>query len=163
MADASSAAKLQRWLKGGMSLAQAKGFTTQDIVGIAHLAHMLYLQGKTDSAKIIFEGLEALEPNDAFIQSALGAIYLRDENEAAALRHLNRALELKPNDIYALCNRGELRLRASMFQEATEDLRRAIALDPDGNDPAGMRARALVSAIKEIADMAGRKQLRGKR
>ena len=61
-----------------------------------------------------------------------------------------RALKLNPDDTHALCNRAELRIRASLFAEAGRDLRRAIDLDPRGEDPAAMRARALVAVIDDL-------------
>lgn len=155
-------AALKKWLAGRVSLAQAQGFKPEELAGIAHLATVLYEQGKTDSARVLFEGLEALTPDDPRVHSALGAVYLRDGREGDALRHLNRALELSPSDTHALCNRGELRLRAGMLAEATADLRRAISLDPRGQDPAAMRARALIAALKELGDRPAPKALPGK-
>jgi hypothetical protein len=53
-------------------------------------------------------------------------------------------------------NRGELLLQHGEFEYAMEDLKAAIDLDPDGKNPASLRARALAAAtaaaIKELIE-----------
>ena len=56
------------------------------------------------------------------------------------------ALELDDEDLQSYVNRAELLLQHGEFEFAMEDLKEAIQLDPESEDPAGIRARAAATA-----------------
>ncbi len=81
-------------------------------------------------------------------------IYQKQKQYEAALTRYNNTLEKFAYDTNALVNRGETLLRLGRFQEAEEDFQQAIQLDPKGKDPAGNRARVLVSIVQEAITLA---------
>ncbi len=54
-----------------MSLAELIGISKNDAYEIAELGYQLLLQGKSEEAIKIFEGLLILNPNDSYIKNLL--------------------------------------------------------------------------------------------
>lgn len=77
---------LQQWANGEASLRIMLGLNQAELFAIASQAYNLFLQGKTDQARILFEGLLAVDPVNAYYYRALGAIYWRlgDSERAVA-------------------------------------------------------------------------------
>ena len=53
---------------------------------------------------------------------------------AAALGHLERAIEEQPDDVRLLCARAGVQMARQRYDQAEADLRRAAKLDPDSPD-----------------------------
>jgi tetratricopeptide (TPR) repeat protein len=141
---------LNDWIKGDITLQELRGITDEEMAAVASLGYTFYENGKLEEAKVIFEGLEAWNPNDGYTYSMLGAIYLLQNENEKAINALNEAIRLDPNNISAYVNRGEVLLKEGKLIEAAEDLKKAIELDKDEKDPSAMRARALVLATRDI-------------
>jgi Flp pilus assembly protein TadD len=116
----------------------------------------LYEQGDYESARLIFEELSEKDPAEAYYRTALGAIFLAEDELEAALDNFNLALTLNPKDSAALVNRGEVHLRLGNIVEAAQDFARAVDLDPENKDPLTMRARLLAAAALETVEAAQR-------
>jgi tetratricopeptide (TPR) repeat protein len=116
----------------------------------------LYEQGDYESARFIFEELSEKDPAEAYYRTALGAIFLAEDELEAALENFNLALTLNPKDSAALVNRGEVHLRLGNIVEAAQDFARAVDLDPENKDPLTMRARLLAAAALETVEAAQR-------
>lgn len=113
--------------------------------------YRLFEQGRIKEARLFFEGLTLLQPENAYAHAILGAIRQREQHQEASLQHYTIALHLAPNDIYLLTNRGEILLMKGALQEAADDFRKAISLDPHRKHPAAARARLLVaSAVQQL-------------
>ena len=146
----------QEWLKGGVSLGAAAGWTADEIRLVSELGYALAEQGRHPEAITIFEGLIALAPATAYFEAALGALWLRENEPARALPHLNAALAADPDDIPARVNRGEVFLRLENFDGARDDLnfilRRKIPADKQNLlAQCQTRARALLSAVERFS------------
>lgn len=145
----------QEWINGGASLGAAAGWTADEIRLVSELGFSLAEQGRIHEAIKIFEGLIALAPATSYFESALGALWLRENNPARALPHLNSALASDPNDLSARVNRGEVFLRLENFEGAQIDLN--FVLDQE-NEPENKilfmqsltRARALSITLKRF-------------
>lgn len=111
----------QEWINGGISLGAAAGWTADEIRLVSELGFALAEQGRNHEAITIFEGLIALAPATTYFEAALGALWLRENNPARALPHLNSALAADSNDITARVNRGEVFLRLENFEGAKLD------------------------------------------
>jgi tetratricopeptide (TPR) repeat protein len=136
-------------LQGHRTLGELAGVTKQKQFEIAGMGQRLMREGRNDKARIIFLGLEALDPYDAYVQLALGMIALDDEDWLQADDRFSRALLLNPESLHALYYRGELRLlRLKRRSEGLADLTRAVEKDPKGKLDLTARARAMVSALK---------------
>jgi tetratricopeptide (TPR) repeat protein len=116
----------QEWLKGRSSLGAAAKWTADEIRLVAEIGYALADQGRIEEAISLFEGLAVLAPATAYFQSALGALYLRENKPDKALKHLNIALSLDSKDIFSLVNRGEAYLRLGKRDIAIKDLKSAI-------------------------------------
>jgi tetratricopeptide (TPR) repeat protein len=141
---------VEKLADGSATMKQALGVSEADVYEIAAIGFNCYENNKLDDAQTIFEGLAALNPNDANAYTMLGSIsQLKGQNEKA-VEYYTKALELNDEDIAAHTNRGEILLTQGKLEEAGGDFARAIALDPDGEDRSANRARALVVVTSEI-------------
>lgn len=135
-----------KFMRGEMTWAQLEGMTMEQAYAIAEFGYSMYQQGKYRDAQKMFEGLSVGNPYDPYFHAMLGAIYTKLDQHEEAVQEFCIALELDPSDIHSLVNRGELLLQHGEFEHAMEDLRAAIEMDPEGENPASLRARALAAA-----------------
>lgn len=112
----------QEWINGAVSLGAAAGWTADEIRLVSELGFALAEQGRNHEAITIFEGLIALAPATAYFEAALGALWLRENNPARALPHLNAAIAATPDDIPTRVNRGEVFVRLENYEGARKDL-----------------------------------------
>jgi len=149
----------EKFVMGEITWAQLEGMTMEQAYTIADLGYTFYEQGKYDDAQTLFEGLVISNPYDGYFHTMLGAIYAKKDMHEEAAEEYSIAIELDPENISAYVNRGELLLQHGEFEYAMDDLKAAIELDPNGEDPSGIRARALAAAtaaiIKEILEKKG--------
>lgn len=146
----------QEWLNGGVSLGAAAGWTADEIRLVSELGYALAEQGRNHEAITIFEGLIALAPATTYFESALGALWLRENNPARALPHLNEALSADPDDIPSRVNRGEVFLRLENYERARADLDFVLAKNIKAEkqsliDQCVTRARALLFAVERFS------------
>jgi tetratricopeptide (TPR) repeat protein len=132
------------------------GTTGPELLERAMEGFELYEQGDYESARLIFEELSEKDPSEAYYRTALGAIFLAEDELELALENFNKALALNPKDSAALVNRGEVQLRLGNIIEAAQDFARAVDLDPENKDPLTMRARLLAAAALETVEAAQR-------
>ena len=132
----------------------------QQIEAIAAQGFNLYQQGKLDEAKVIFEGLTAIDSTNYMGYAGLGAVALAKEPPQldAALANLQKAAEINPSDPSVHANLGEALLRQAKFQEAATEFDKALELDPQGKDPGANRARAILTGL-EVMVTEGKKVL----
>ena len=135
-----------------MTWGQLHGITMEEAYAMAELGYQQFEQGRYDEAQSIFEGLVITNPYDGYFHSMLGAIYARKDMQEEAAEEYTIALELDPENIAAYVNRAEILLQHGEFEIAMEDLRNAIKLDAKGEDPSGLRARALAGATAAIIE-----------
>jgi tetratricopeptide (TPR) repeat protein len=119
------------------------------LLEMALFGHKLFDLGRLDEARVVFEGIVGLGPEDAFPHTMLGTIYLSQGRQEQALAQFEAALSLDPRDLAARVYRGELRLNAGKLKPATDDLFRALELgSPD--DPFVERARRLIGIAQKL-------------
>jgi predicted Zn-dependent protease len=97
-------------------------WTDEDLYLIAERGHLLYLQGRFDEAKILFEGLVSINPRDWYFNNALAAIYIKMSNPHAAVELLDELLRQYPADIESRIRRCEALLEAGRTEEAKAQL-----------------------------------------
>jgi len=142
--------KLKSFVRGEITWAQLQGLTMEEAYSFAEMGYTLFQQGQYKQAKSIFEGLVLCNPYDPYFHSMLGAIYARQDLFEEAAHEYTVVLELDPENIISLVSRAEILLQSGDFEPAMKDLARAIELDPEGEDPSGLRARALAGATAAI-------------
>ena len=129
--------------------------TREELYELAGQGHHLYDAGEIDSAQEVFERLTALEPNDFFFHSALGAIYQHRGALERALAEYDRALALNERDIAARCNRAEVLLLQGKTEAAIEDLERISELDPGARCSHTLRARNIALTLLTLVNGRG--------
>lgn len=144
----------REWLRGHATLGAATKWTADEIRLVTELGYGLAEQGRVAEAITLFEGLAALAPATAYFQSALGALWLREDEPEKALVYLNQVLEVEPRDLISLVNRGEAFLRMGERAAASRDFQSAINLGKKKDNSATeekslIRARALLASIEK--------------
>ena len=143
---------LQGWMDGRLSLSRVKGWQPEEYQLMMMLGYTLHEQGRSEEAAVIFEGLLSLDPRNAYCHSALGAAYLRMDQDEKALTHLNLALQLDARDISAYINRAELFMKQKEYKTAQTDLEMAIKIGATigMRNQAIRRAQGLLNTAKRL-------------
>jgi len=143
---------LQAWIDGRLALARVKEWQSEEYQLLLMLGYTLHEQGRSEEAAIIFEGLISLDPRNAYCHSALGAAYMRLEQDEKALSHLNMALQLDGRDISAYINRAELAMKQKNYKQAQADLEMAIKIGTaiGMRNQAIRRAQGLLNTAKRL-------------
>ena len=137
---------LQQWSQGQVSLKQIVGLSDEELYAIASQGYYLFLQGKTEPARVLFEGLVAIDPRNAYYYRALGAIYWRLKEAQKALKQFTYAIRVAPAEISSYVNRAEVYVATQQFGMAHTDLNHAVS-------HAGPHDRALVNKAHAILQM----------
>jgi tetratricopeptide (TPR) repeat protein len=145
---------LVKFVVGEITWAELTGLTMQEAYSFAEIAYNLFEQGKYDQAQTIVEGLVISNPYDGYFHGLLGAIYGRKGMHEEAQEEYTIALDLDPTNLSAYVNRAEIFLQHGDIEKALKDLKKAIELDPKGEKPFGVRARALAAATASILEEA---------
>jgi tetratricopeptide (TPR) repeat protein len=149
---------LTKFVLGEITWAELTGLTMQDAYAFAQIAFNLFEQGKYDQAQTIVEGLVISNPYDGYFHSLLGSIYGRKGMHEEAQEEYSIALELNPQDLASHVNRAEILLQHGEIEKALIDLKSAVDLDPKGEQPFGIRARALAQATVSVLEEAMREK-----
>lgn len=138
---------LPKVVQGHRSVKEALNFTDEQLYAWAAMACQLAEQGNRQDAHALLEGLAVIEPDNGFLHSCLGTFYFQIGEKALAIGELRFALSKNGKDISANLNLAELYFESRDYQQAQQYAQQAIDLDETGNDPSGLRARALKELI----------------
>jgi predicted Zn-dependent protease len=127
--------------------AAEKSLSADQLFAMAKMAYTQWEYGKLERARTIFQTLVMQKPNEPWFRCALGSIYQRQKQFAAALQQYNIALQINARDIPSRVNRGEIHLKIGKQQEAINDLMYAVKADATGKHPSALRAKSLLKAI----------------
>ena len=86
-----------QWSQGRVSLKQIVGLSEEELYAVANQGYYMFLQGKSEQARVIFEGLVAIDPKNAYYYRALGAIYWRLKEPQKALKQFTYAIRVAPS------------------------------------------------------------------
>jgi Flp pilus assembly protein TadD len=136
-----------QWGQGKTSIKQMVGLSDEELYAIASQGYFLFLQGKSEAARTVFEGLVAIDPRNAYYYRALGAIYWRLKEPQRAVRQLTFAIRVSPREISSYVNRAEIYIAQKQFKLARSDLQFAIASAKEHEGPLGEKARAMLRMI----------------
>ncbi len=117
----------------------AAAWTNDEIELVAELGYELHLQGKNREARVIFEGLLAVDPRNLYCLEALAALNLALGEPTQAVECASRALALSPNRIEALASRCEGNVLLYRFMHAQRDLEALKQLEAPQVARLGMR------------------------
>jgi type III secretion system low calcium response chaperone LcrH/SycD len=141
-----SAALLQKWADGKATLKDVRGYTDEELYSIARTAYFFYYQGRINEARILFQGLYAVNPLDPYFAKALGVVEFAAGNAQGASSAYDVAVKLSPDDPGAYLGRAEVRLATGQKTPAFEDLKKALQL-AGGNEGIKSKASAMLAAM----------------
>jgi predicted Zn-dependent protease len=98
------------------------GWTLEDVFLMAECAYELYLEGKSEQAAVIFEGLLAIDPSNVYCRDALTAISPSLGRPEDAVAHASRLLAQIPTHFEALARHCEAYLQLNHMDAAMRDL-----------------------------------------
>lgn len=153
------AAAVRRWAEGEATLKELKGYSEEELYCISQLGYTLFLNGKIRDARIVFEGLVAVDPRNEYYYRALGVVYHREGDVERALRQFGHAITVSgQRSIAAFVNRAEVHIARRDHERALVDLEAAIRLGAlgDAANPLYRKARALRSLLTRRALTEGR-------
>jgi len=156
MTETEGTPAIEALAQGRATIAELEGLTAAEAYSVADFGWMLLGQGLAPAAALVFETLTLSNPHHAYFHALHGAALHRSGADDDALDAYARALEIDPDETGALVGRAELLMsRDGGLEDAVGLLERVLALDPEGERPETLRARALVAAAVERLRAAG--------
>ena len=137
-----------QWSQGRVTLKQIVGLSDEELYAIASQGYYMFLQGKTEEARVVFEGLVAIDPKSAYYYRALGAIYWRLGKAQRAIKQFTYAIRVAPKDLASYINRAEVYVAEKDFDSARTDLREALKLGGPAEIALLNTARAILRMIR---------------
>ncbi|MCK5687664.1 tetratricopeptide repeat protein [Myxococcota bacterium] len=117
---------VKNWSEGRVSLSEIFGLSTEELHNVASQGYFLFLQGRTEPARVIFEGLVAVDPRNAYYYRALGVIYWRLGEAQKAVKQFTYAIRVSPGDLASYVNRAEVYVANQRYKEAETDLNHVL-------------------------------------
>src|SRR5687767_377368 len=72
--------RIEKWLKGEITLQELNAISGPEMLEMAVIGFSMYEQGRYEEAKVVFQGLCTLDPKEGYYRTALGAVYLAQED-----------------------------------------------------------------------------------
>lgn len=142
---------MNEMLQGHDTFKEALGLDEERILALAVFARELVEQGRLDDAQTLLEGLVVLDPQNGYLHTCLGALYMQKGYDDAAMAEFHYALEQDATDVAANTYLGEIYLEEGDLESSVTYLQAAVNADPEGNDPYANRARTLAALVVTIA------------
>ena len=142
-------AAIQDFLDGKVTLGELQGIDENSQLKVAKIGFDYIESGKYADAEVIFKGLIALNPYEAYNYVCLGSIAQRRNELEAAEGWYSRAIDCEGPQPIAHANRGEVRLMLERLEDAVGDLAQAIKQDPKFKEATTERARALLAEVSK--------------
>lgn len=127
-------------------LSQARGYRGDDLFSIAEVGYHYLMNGASGLALVIFEGLAAVAPSEAYFVLGAGLAHDLEGDPASAARCYETASALDPTDPRPDINRAELAIAAGDVRAARRLLSRgADKARRSGEAELARKASALLS------------------
>jgi Flp pilus assembly protein TadD len=143
---------------GQITIAEAVGISKKQLYAIARRGYQLLNSGRLEEARQIYAGLVAADPYDSVFHCHLGAVLWRMGEIEKARAEYDASLRYNIANVDALAGRGELYLLNGEIKQGVELLRKSVELDPKGERPSSVRARALLLSLCQAAQKAALQQ-----
>lgn len=147
------AKKLEELMQASSPSEPLRSMSRRELAEMSLFGHQLFELGRYDEARVVFEGLVALDVDDAFPHTMLGTVYLAMGKADRAMALFEAALSIDPDDLAARVYRAEIRINRGQLKSATAELETVIADHPE-EDPFVQRAVRL----REIVNGKGRRR-----
>jgi type III secretion system low calcium response chaperone LcrH/SycD len=144
--DSKTVALLQRWADGKATLKDVRGYSDDELYAIARTAYFFFHQGRIDQARVLFQGLYAVDPLDPYFAKGLGVVEHAAGNPQGALAAFDVAIKISPDDPSTYVGRAEIRISLNQKNQAVEDLRKALQLGT-ADDAINAKASSMLAAL----------------
>jgi Flp pilus assembly protein TadD len=153
MADQDLEKELALVFEGRKQLREVLEFSPDRLAQLTELAYLLFEEGRYEEARVMFEGLVALDMSNPYFYRALGAVSQRLGKNDAAVRYYQRALKLNDSEPEVWGNMGELLLVEGEMERAVSCLEKAEMLFRLHQPKAAQRRRvqALLKTYRRVA------------
>ncbi len=138
---------VKEWAAGRTTLKDIKGYDSDELYSIAHVAYYMLMQGKNDEAKVIFEGLTAIDPRNDYYHRALGLLYYKMGESERAVKQFSYALRVDSKKAVSYVNRAEVYIAMKKMSDAAQDLAQAAKLVTSNNPALKKKIAALMRAV----------------
>jgi tetratricopeptide (TPR) repeat protein len=128
-------------------------WSREEVYCIAERGYQLYREGRLADAVILFQGLIAIDPENAYCRKALAAISIRLGRRELALHHLSSVIERDRVDADAIARRCEVWIMTGDLDAAQRDLDSLAAL-PGSAERAGRLRLQLMERLESKAAVA---------
>jgi hypothetical protein len=134
-----------------LGLAEVRGYTRAEQMALAEVGYHYLMSGGTRLALVIFEGLVAIAPDEAYFHLALGLAYDHADRVREADAAWTTAARLAPRDARPDLNRAELAVLARDAGRARQLLTSGLAKARAAGDlDLETRARALLARVDTL-------------
>lgn len=141
---------LKAWADGKTTLRQIKKYSDEELYAISHIAYFYLMQGKNDEARVLYEGLVAIDPRNDFYYRALGVIFQKLGEEDRALKQYAYAIRLNPGLPHAYVNRAEIYISREEMSKAEQDLRSALERMSSKDEQLSQKVWALLKVASTL-------------
>lgn len=117
---------IPKWAAGEVTLKELKEYSDGELFAVARIAYYFMMQGKTDEARVLFEGLVAIDPRNDYYYRALGTIFQKIGDNERAIRQFGYAIHINAASALSYVNRAEVYILLERYEEAAADLRKAL-------------------------------------
>ncbi len=124
-------------------------FDSCEVAAVAAYGYDLYRADCLTDARIVFEGLVALDPHCGYLRRALAEVCLRQGEIASALAEADAAVSLDPSCPKARLQRSLVLLAAGKTNAAKADLQSAFIAAKSG--PMSASVRRLIDELIDAA------------
>lgn len=133
------------------TLAEVRGYREEDLMIVAEIAYQYLFNGGARLALVLYEGLAAVSPKNAYFALALGLTHDHLGAPEKAHHWYQTAAELDPLDGRADINRAELYIQARELGQARKYLSRGAAKALRKKDSAlETKAAAMSAALDRL-------------
>lgn len=130
------------------ALRSVRGYVRADLMAVAEIGYHYLFGGAPQIAHVVFDGLVAIDPDEAYFTLALGLTLDHLGDVRAAERCYTRAAKLDPSDGRPDVNRAELRIEQRDFEGATRLLRSGLRKAVAAHDERlAAKARAVIEHV----------------
>ncbi|MCC6806350.1 MAG: tetratricopeptide repeat protein [Deltaproteobacteria bacterium] len=129
------------------SVAKTLGLQGKNAQEYTRLAYFFLQNGELEGAEGAAELAVALDKDDADAWVAIATARAKQKRYQDAVPAYLEALRRRPTDLASWTDLGEAYVYLMDFEHAAAALERALELDPQGQDPWGRRARAIVARV----------------
>jgi len=139
------------WSKKKTTLGEIRGYSDEELRAISQAGYFFLMQGKNEQARILFEGLIAVDPGNDFYYRALGVLFQKTGDDEGALKQFSFATQINPGSPYAYVNRAEILISRGESNKAEPELRLALERMGPKDEPLSKKAWALLRVASEAS------------